>query len=146
MNKDEATLQEFVASFREQFNKLPFEDVAFPRGVQGLTKYSRAEKGIPIHVRASLAYNRRLKQLGLDKTYQTIKDGEKVKFCYLKMPNTLGENVLAIPSMLPPEFDVSQYIDYRMQFDKAFLDPLRSILDVIGWQDEDRPTLARFFT
>ena len=146
MNRDEAALQEFVAAFREQFNKLPFEDISFPRGVQGLTKYQRVEKGIPIHVRASMTYNRRLKQLGLERSYQAIKDGDKVKFCYLKVPNTLNENVLAIPSVLPPEFEIGRYIDYRTQFDKAFLDPLRSILDVIGWQDEDRPSLEKFFT
>ena len=146
MNRDEVALQEFVAAFREQFNKLPFEDISFPRGVQGLTKYQRVEKGIPIHVRASMTYNRRLKQLGLERSYQAIKDGDKVKFCYLKVPNTLNENVLAIPSVLPPEFEIGRYIDYRTQFDKAFLDPLRSILDVIGWQDEDRPSLEKFFT
>lgn len=145
MNRDEAALHTFVAEFREKFNKLPFEEVAFPRGVQGLSKYLRAEKSIPIHVRASMTYNKRLKDLKLDKKYELIKDGEKIKFCYMKMPNDLNENVLAIPSVLPPEFKINQYIDYRMQFDKAFLDPLRSILDVIGWQDEDRPNLERFF-
>lgn len=145
MTKDEATLQQFIVAFREHFNKLPFEDISFPRGVQGLSKYLRAEKGIPIHVRASLTYNTRLKQLKLDKTYEIIKDGDKVKFCYMKLPNPLKENVLAIASVLPPEFDINRYIDYKTQFDKAFLDPLRSILDVIGWQDEDRPTLEKFF-
>jgi hypothetical protein len=146
MNRDEAALHVFVAEFREKFNKLPFEEVAFPRGVQGITKYLRAEKSIPIHVRACMTYNKRLKELKLDKKYETIKDGDKVKFCYMKMPNPLNENVLAIPSVLPEEFDVSKYIDYRMQFDKAFLDPLRSILDVIDWQDENRPTLEKFFS
>jgi len=145
MNKDERALQEFIVAFREHFNKLPFEDISFPRGVRGLSKYLRAEKGIPIHVRASLTYNNRLKQLRLNKTYEVIKDGDKVKFCYMKMPNPLKENVLAIASVLPPEFDISRYIDYRTQFDKAFLEPLRSILDVIGWQDEDRPNLEKFF-
>jgi len=139
-------MHQFIASFREQFNKMRFEDIAFPRGIQGLGKYRMVEKGIPIHVRASQTYNTRLKQLKLDKTYDLIKDGDKVKFCYMKMPNPLNENVLAIASVLPSEFEIDRYIDYKTQFEKAFLDPLRSILDVIGWQDEDRPTLEKFFT
>jgi DNA polymerase elongation subunit (family B) len=146
MTKDESAMHQFIASFREQFNKMRFEDIAFPRGIQGLGKYRMVEKGIPIHVRASQTYNTRLKQLKLDKTYDLIKDGDKVKFCYMKMPNPLNENVLAIASVLPSEFEIDRYIDYKTQFEKAFLDPLRSILDVIGWQDEDRPTLEKFFT
>ena len=146
MTKDESAMHQFITSFREQFNKMRFEDIAFPRGIQGLGKYRMVEKGIPIHVRASQTYNTRLKQLKLDKTYDLIKDGDKVKFCYMKMPNPLNENVLAIASVLPSEFEIDRYIDYKTQFEKAFLDPLRSILDVIGWQDEDRPTLEKFFT
>jgi DNA polymerase elongation subunit (family B) len=146
MNKSEEELQEFIREFRTKFSSLPIEDVAFPRGVQGINKYSRADaKAIPIHVRGALAYNRKLVELKLDKKFEKIKEGEKIKFCYLKTPNPLHENVISIIHGMPKEFRLDQYIDYDTQFQKAFLEPLRAILDVIGWQDEKKSTLEDFF-
>jgi hypothetical protein len=82
----------------------------------------------------------------LQKKYEQIKDGEKIRFAYMKMPNPIHENVIAVISQLPPEFGLDQYIDYDMQFDKAFLDPLRVILNTINWHTEKQSTLEAFFT
>lgn len=145
MNSDESTVQKYVSDFRKEFHQLPFEDIAFPRGVTDITKYQTAEKSVPIHVRGSLLYNHLLNQHNLEKRFERIKDGEKIKFCYLKEPNPARSNVLSIHTSLPKEFGVNKYIDYDKQFDKAFLEPISAILNAIGWSAEKRATLEAFF-
>jgi len=152
MNKGELDAQEFISNFRNEFEQLPFEAVAFPRSVSDLNKYvvKGAEglvipKGCPIHVRGSLAFNYMLRERKLTKKYEVIRDGEKLKFCYLKMPNPTTQNVLSVMNTLPKEFNMEQYVDYDLQFEKAFLDPLRVILDSVGWSFEKKSTLESFF-
>jgi DNA polymerase elongation subunit (family B) len=145
MTKSEKDLQDFIANFRSEFNKLPFSDVSFPRSVQNLTKYAKETKSIPIHVRGALLFNQKVRQLKLNKKYEYIKDGEKIRFSYLKMPNPLHDNVISALNELPPEFGLDGYIDHDTQFDKTFLEPLRAILTVISWDEEKRSTLEDFF-
>ena len=147
MNGSEEELQEFIRKFSIDFKKLPLEDIAFPRGVQGVDKYSKAgASSIPIHVRGAIAFNLKLERMKLTKKYQKIKEGEKIKYCYLKMPNPLHENVISVLHNLPREFNLGLYIDYDLQFQKAFLDPMRSILNVIRWKEEPRNSIEDFFT
>ena len=145
MNTNENTVQEYISDFRSQFNKMPFEDIAFPRGVNGLNKYMKAGKSVPIHVRGALVFNKALEEKGINRKYEVIKEGEKIKFCYMRLPNPVKSNVISILSSLPPELDLDSYIDYNTQFDKAFLEPLRAILDVINWNEEKTNTIEDFF-
>jgi len=151
VNSDEQTVQDYIAGFREEFKKLPFEDVAFPRSISDLAKYSiggkdlEIPKGTPIHVRGALLYNHLLKQHKMEKRYERIKDGEKIKFCYLQTPNPVRQNVLSVLSTLPKDFGLEKYIDYDIQFDKAFLEPLKIILSSVGWSPEKTSTLEGFF-
>jgi DNA polymerase elongation subunit (family B) len=146
---NESQVQEYIAKFREEFKSLPPEEVSFPRSVNGLSTYANAgsiyTKGTPIHVRGALIYNYFLAKYDLTKKYQKIQEGEKLKFTYLIQPNPFGDNVISYPSRLPPEFGLDNYIDYDLQFDKAFLDPIKIILDSIGWQSEKTNSLADFF-
>jgi DNA polymerase elongation subunit (family B) len=150
METDETTLQSFIQRFREEFRQMPFEDIAFPRGCRGLSEYSHKtevyKKGTPIHVRGALLYNMLLERYEVTSKYQRVQEGEKIKFCYLKLPNHIQQNVISVPTVLPKQFDLNKCIDYDTQFDKAFLDPLRIILDVIGWQPEKIATLEDFFS
>lgn len=99
-----------------------------------------------MHVRGSLMYNHLLKTNKLDKKYQMIKEGEKIKFIYLKEPNTIRSNVISFPNSIPKEFDIHKYIDYNTQFDKSFVEPLKIILDSIGWKTEKVSSLEDFFS
>ena len=63
----------------------------------------------------------------------------------MKEPNKIGENVIAISSILPTEFDLEKYIDYDTQFDKSFLQPVNNILNAIGWKSESTGSLESFF-
>ena len=149
-NKDEQAVIDFIDNFREEFRTLEPADIAFPRGVNGLEKFADAKmiygKGCPIHVRGSLIYNDLIKRKKLQKKYEFIKEGEKIKFIHLKEPNTIQSNIISFPAIIPPEFELAQYIDYDTQFDKSFVEPLKIILDSIGWKTEQTASLADFFS
>jgi len=149
INGTEENTQKYIADFKQAFKNLPPEKVAFPRGVSNITDWADRKdiyrKGTPIHVRGSLLYNNELKKSGLDSRMQAIQNGEKIKFTYLKMPNSIGENVIAFPDYLPPEFKLEKYVDYDLQFQKTFIAPLELILTAIGWSAEPRASLEDFF-
>ena len=149
MNGTESDLHTFVNQFEKEFAQLPFEDVAFPRGVSELTKYSDKDtlykKATPIHVRGSLVFNNMLKKHNLTKKYELVKDGEKIKFCYMKMPNPTQENVISVPSVLPKQFELDKYIDYDLQFQKSFVEPLNNIVNTFSWTAQPVSKLRRFF-
>ena len=148
MTKDEEAIIDFIEKHRELFRGLSFEDVAFPRGCKGISKYIDAssiyKKGTPIHVRGALMYNHLINNKKIDRV-QPINDGDKVKFCYLKLPNPSRENVIAAPNTLPRQLQLNKYIDYDMQYNKSFVDPMKTILDAIGWDIEKKQTLEDFF-
>ena len=102
-------------------------------------------KGTPIHVRGSLLYNHQLKKKNIDRRYEMIKNGEKIHFSYLTTPNPINENVISFMNVLPREFDLHRFIDYDMQFDKAFVDPLKVVISLIGWNVEPVASLDSFF-
>jgi DNA polymerase elongation subunit (family B) len=149
MNGNEQDFQSFVEAFKQEFKTLPFEDIAFPRGVSDLSKYMSSSelysKGTPMHVRGAIMFNAFLKKYKLTKKYQLIQDGDKTKFCYMKVPNPVQENVFSILTVLPKEFGVEKYIDYDTQFDKAYLEPLKTIVNTIGWRTERASSLESFF-
>ena len=134
---DEEKTQRTIADFKAHFQSLSPDQVAFPRGVTDITKWSCNStiyrKGTPIHVRGSLLYNTQLKLKGLTRTHQLIQNGDKIKFLYMLMPNTIRENVVAFPDFLPEELELHKYVDYDLQFEKSFLDPINIILNAIGW-------------
>lgn len=149
MTQSQDDLQKFIEKFRHEFKELPIEDIAFPRSVNGLTEYSDNanifKKGTPIHVKGALVYNHFLRELNLTKRYQEIQEGEKIKFIYLKQPNIFNNNTLAFLSGLPKKLGAEQYIDYDLQFEKSFVEPLEIILSAINWQSKKVETLESFF-
>ena len=149
MNKTEDELIDYIEKSRIDFNKLDAEEISFPRTVSDVVKHKAHAtiygKGTPIHVRGALLYNHLIKEKNLDKKYALINNGEKIKFCYLKLPNPIRENVISYIQDFPRELGLDKYIDYELQFNKAFLDPMRVILDSIGWKVERTVTLESFF-
>jgi DNA polymerase elongation subunit (family B) len=145
---DEKKLHKYVTEFREEFIKMPVQDIAFPRGVNGMKQYAGSpiyQKGTPIHVRGALLFNHHCKRFGIDNKYQAIKDGDKIKFIYVRTPNPLQEDVIAFATELPKEFALQQYIDYDKQFEKVFLDALQIVIEPLGWKTQEESSLEDFF-
>ena len=150
MNGTEEEVQSFIEKSRKKFRSLPPEEISFPRSATNVQKYKGHStiyaKGTPIHIRGALLYNHYVKQHKLDNKYSLIQNGEKIKFCYLKKPNIIHENIISFIQDFPTELGLDKYVDYDLQFNKSFVEPLRIILDAIGWNVEKTVTLEAFFT
>ena len=150
MNGTEDQVIEFIEIFKSKFKTLPPEEVSFPRSVKGLAKYrdsaSIYRKSTPLHVKGSLIYNMMLEKNKLTKKYPIIQEGEKIKYTYLKEPNPTGDSSIAMLNELPKEFKLETYIDYDRQFEKSFLDPMKVLLQTIGWEHEKKSNIMEFFS
>jgi len=149
MSSAEDDLISFIDQCRFNFKKMTPEEISFPRTVSNVNKHRSTStiynKGTPIHARGALLYNYYIKIKNLDTKYSFIQNGEKIKFCYLKTPNPIYENVFSFIQEFPRELGIERYVDYDMQFEKGFLDPLKVVLDAIGWKSEKQISLEDFF-
>jgi DNA polymerase elongation subunit (family B) len=150
MSGTEDDMINFIDRCREEFKSLPPEQIAFPRTASDIRKYYSASNiyapKTPIQVRGALLFNHYVKQKNLTNKYSLINNGEKVKFLFLKKPNIIQENVISFIQQFPTELGLDKYIDYELQFEKAFLDPLKTILNIIGWKEEKTVNLELFFS
>ena len=150
MSGTEEDVIDFIDESRKQFKKLPPEQIAFPRTASNVQKYRAHStiyaKGTPIHIRGALLFNHYVKKNKIDNKYSLIGNGEKVKFLYLKKPNVIQENVISFIQDFPRELGLEKYVDYDLQFDKSFVEPLKAILDAIGWNVEKTVNLELFFS
>jgi DNA polymerase elongation subunit (family B) len=139
----------FIDNFKKVYYTLPFVDIAKPSSVTELSKFiddktGTHRKGAPMHVKAALAYNDAIIKHKLTKKYPLISDKDKIKFCEMKIPNPTFSPVFAISKEFPTELNLAKYIDYNKQFEKTFLSPVRSFLDIVGWNTEHVFTLDQF--
>jgi len=149
MSGTEEDVINFIDKCREEFKKLPPEQIAFPRTASDVRKYAASStiyaQKTPIHIRGALLFNHYIKENKLTNKYSLIGNGEKIKFVYLKKPNIIQENIISFIQDFPRELGLDKYIDYDLQFEKSFVDPLKSILDSIGWNVEKTVNLELFF-
>ena len=149
MNGTEDEVIEFIEKCRGDFRALPPEQIAFPRTASDIRKYHSSSdiyiKGTPIHCRGALLFNHYVKESKLTNKYSLINNGEKIKFLYLKKPNIIQENVISFIQDFPHELGLDKYVDYELQFEKSFVEPLKAILDAIGWSVEKTVNLELFF-
>ena len=150
MSGTEDDVIEYIDKCREEFKKLPPEQIAFPKSASDVRKYHSSSTiyayKTPFHIRGALLFNHYIKEKKLTNKYSLINNGEKIKYIYLKTPNIIRENVIAFIQEFPTELGLDKYIDYELQFEKSFIDPLKSVLDAIGWNVEKTVNLELFFS
>lgn len=148
--KTENELIDYINSVKEEFMKLPYQDISLASSANGISDYDLGggnyRSKTPFHIKATIAYNHMIDKLGLEKQYQKIVDGSKVKILHLSLPNTVFNNGIAYIDTIPEEFDILRYVDKETQFNKTFLDPVKRITNVIGWKTEDSFSLDDFFS
>ena len=144
----EKDLHEYVLDYKKVFINLPVEEIAFPRSCNGIKQYAGSPvymKGTPIQVRGALLFNHHCKRLGIGNKYQAIRDGDKLKFVYLRTPNPIQEDVIAFTTVLPKELGLHTYIDYDKMFEKVFTDALQIVIESLGWKTAEETSLEDFF-
>lgn len=147
---DSKVVMKYIDNKRLEFSKMPFEAVAAPKTLSDIDKNADPVtiygKATPIHVRGALLYNDLIKQMNLENTLQPIRSGDKVRYCYMTLPNPLKENVFTCPDTLPRELsDLAGYIDYDTQFDKVFVKPMTALAKDGGLRMTDDVDISQFF-
>jgi len=137
MNGNEKEINDFIQDFRKEFMSLPPEEIAYPRSVNGLKKFSDPNqmfaKGAPIHCKGAILYNHLVRKNKLSNKYPFIQEGDKIKFIQLKSPNIYQCSSISFMTQLPKELNLHKSIDYDTQFEKSFVEPLNFILTKINW-------------
>ena len=151
MDGDEKELNTFIQDFRKDFLNMTPEDVAYPRGVNGLDKWTEShnlfKKGAPIHVKGAILYNHLIRKNRLAHKYPFIQEGDKIKFLHMKLPNVYQSSSISFITKLPKEINFA--VDYELQFEKSFVEPLNYIIEKIKWNVDrsygTQGTLESFF-
>ena len=151
MSGSEKEMNDFIQNFRKEFMNLPPELVAYPRSVNGLSKWTEShslfKKGAPIHVKGAILYNHLIKKNNLGNRYPNIQEGDKIKFLYMTLPNIYQSSAIAFITKLPKQLNFN--IDYETQFEKSFVEPLNYIIEKINWNVDrsygTQGTLESFF-
>ena len=146
-------LREYNDAFKAKFMAFPVQDIAAPLGMHGLEKYDGSNGGpdaifkkkTPPHVKGAIVFNHWLKKRELTRKYQSIKEGEKLKWVYLKEPNPMQSDVLSFATIIPQEFEIHNYIDYEAMYDKNYLVQITRVTDAIKWQLEEISSLEGLF-
>lgn len=140
----EAEVQELIAGYKKEYMELTVDDIAQASGVSDIEKWLDANgnyiSGTHFAAKACIMYNKLIdkhEDLGLP----PIESGDKVKIINLKPGNPVGNDRIAFPDFLPPELGLDKWVDYHTTFEKTFIEPIQSILDVVGWSHKRRVNL-----
>jgi DNA polymerase elongation subunit (family B) len=130
---------EVVTKAYDEFLKLPLEEIATIVGIKNYEKYANSchefhtIKGMPNHVKSAYFYNILLEKLGIEKKYEKIRSGDKIKVFYVKKPNKYNIDSIAFKYYYPEEFKVIFDMDYEKMFDKIIFAPVQKFFDAVDW-------------
>jgi len=147
-DKDE--LDQKILDYKDGMSKQRFVDIAKNSAVKDMSKYlfknqalGEFAKGTPAHVKAAITYNQLLKKFNAPYKYEPMKDGDKIKWVYLKK-NPLGLETTAFTGHSdPPEINafIERYIDYDLIWEKELNNKLDDFYKAMDWE-KPNPNLA----
>jgi DNA polymerase elongation subunit (family B) len=163
MGKDNAYMDESLLEFKKNMINLPVNKIAKGGAIKELSKYDAGtwrkdsglaianfEKGTPAHVKAGITYNRLLKFFNCPYKHEPIRDGDKVKWVYLKT-NPLGLDTVAFKDYNDPKeiMDfVEQYVDRDMIYKAELENKVDDFYNALKWQkaSTEAQTAKKFFS
>jgi len=128
-----------VSEVYDKFIQLSVEDIAEVSGIKGLERYStlcegfKTAKGMPHHVKAAYFYNELIKRLGIEKKYEKIQSGDKIRHMALKTPNRFGIKKIAYKYYYPDEFKQLFQLDYEAMFEKIVYSIVKRFYENVNW-------------
>jgi len=155
--KDHDYISDVILKFRDGMSKLPPANIAKNSAVKNLTKYTKKvtdslfdfKKGTPAHVKAALAYNDLLQHYKSAYKYAPMRDGDKIKWVYLRN-NPLGLDAVGFTGYDdPPEINefIQTYVDSDKIFERELLKKLQDFYNVLNWGEviNERRNAEKFF-
>lgn len=155
--------RETIAEFRKLFFAKPISEISFQKGVSDMDKFLDPETnlpwegqwtdkasgkvrngGCPINAKAAIYHNHLVDKLNLQKTYQKIKSGDKMKYAYLK-ENPMHWSVIGFIDDIPEEFGLKEYVDIQTHYEKIFYKPIEDVFTACGLDIEPKVDIASFF-
>lgn len=155
--KDELEITDMVMDFKNNLSKLSVVDIAKNSSVKNLSKYMgkrrkpfEIQKGTPAHVKAAIIYNDLLQHYKSPYKYSPMRDGDKIKWVYLKN-NPMNIDGVALNGYNdPPEIEefIQSYIDYDRIFERELKNKLQDFYDAVGWGDiiSEQRNAEKFFS
>ena len=145
-------LREWFEKCKTEFKNAPISDIVANMTVNSVDYDLRKDLGIPFNSRASLIYNEFIKKNNLEGSFNLIQAGDKIKYIYLKTPNTLGETIVnstgrsvkkTYPNVIGFIDDnfiqyIKDYIDYDTQFEKTLIKPLEFMTNAINFTVKEK--------
>lgn len=141
--KTEEELTDDIHSFKKSLSKMDVTSVAKNSAVKELSKYIpkkttalfQFKPATPAHVKAAIAHNQLLEHFKCPSKYEPMRDGDKIKWVYLKQ-NPFGLDGLGFKGYndAPEIMDlVSNYVDYDKIFERELLKKLEDFYNALGW-------------
>ncbi len=160
MGKSNEQIDHSLLEFKKSMINLPVNKIAKGGAIKELSKYDDGswvkgksiadfEKGTPAHVKAGIAYNRLLKFFNCPYKHEPIRDGDKVKWVYLKT-NPLGLEGLAFKDYNDPK-EVIDFIETYIDRDEIYKAELENKIDdfykALKWEKAsvETQTAKKFF-
>ena len=137
--KDLAATNKIFTETYDIFKNLPIEDIASVMGIKGYEKYSRDSKGfetakrMPIHVKAAYYHNLLVDKFGIDRKYEKIASGDKIRYFYVRKPNRYGISVIGYKYYYPKEFVEIFEPDYELMFEKIIFSTIERFYEAVNW-------------
>jgi DNA polymerase elongation subunit (family B) len=155
--KTEEELTDDIHSFKKSLSTMDVTSIAKNSAVKELSKYIPKKRtalfqfksGTPAHVKAAIAHNQLLEHFKCPSKYEPMRDGDKIKWVYLKQ-NPFGLDGLGFKGYndAPEIMDlVSNYVDYDKIFERELLKKLEDFYGALGWSSvtNQQKTAEKFF-
>lgn len=141
-DKTQIELRDLIMKFKHNMKKLKIQEIAKNSSVKDLSKHNGSGrtpfkflKGTPAHAKAAIAYNDLLKHYKTAFKYSPIRDGDKIRWCYLKT-NPFGLNAVGFMGYNDPkeitDF-IKTYIDYDKIFERELEKKLQDFYTALNW-------------
>ena len=139
LTKSESSTDKVFKEAYEKFLNMDISEISIVKGIKNLEKYEalcngyHTSKGMPCHVKAAYFYNLLIDELGLDKKYEKITSGDKLRYFYLEKPNMYNVDAIGYKTRYPVEFQDFFKPDMYIMFEKDMYKCVERFYKVMNW-------------
>lgn len=141
---DNNKLIDFIDSYRKEHRTLHIDKIAIPSGISDIDKFYKDPKLTkPMHVKASMLFN----ELTIhNQEFNPINNGDKIKYVFLKRNPITNADVIGFnDSQFIYSTGLDKFVDYDRLFERTFLNPVKTLTDVINWKIDKNSALMELF-